>query len=145
LPYPHHRRTIHKLRTAFSGEWRGEKSAVLRPALTTAENAREWQELWQATFSHLQPLPACPKLPEGKMAIGIFAGATTDPLAISVSGITSSGGTTTIDYQMTPREAFSEMQRAPYLLKFIDKTADKIVFRRASAPAAPAQRPPVPA
>lgn len=142
MPNPS-RRVIHKLRSAFPTEWRGEHSGVEAAGQFVGRDQKEWKQLWDAAHSNMYPIPKAPKLPKDKIAIAIFTGQTQDAVAIRVTGVQAEGRKTVVEFEAASRPVLSingataTAQREPFLLKFIDRTNNKIEFRELPATSRP--------
>jgi len=139
------KRVIKKLRSEFPTEFRGDHCGVEQPGQFVATNAKEWKQMWDAAHSSMHPIPKAPKLPKGKMAVGIFTGQTSQKQVINVTGVASEDGTTTINWESgnaSPGGTMATVMHENYLLKFIDKTDDHIAFSH--KPAAPVSTGPGP-
>lgn len=128
---PH--RVIYKLRSAFPTEWHGEQSGVEHAGQFVARDQKEWKQLWDAAHSHMYPIPKAPKLPRDKMAIAIFHGQTHDSVTLSITGVQVEPRKTVVEFEADARSTGGTAQREPYLLKFIDRTANKVEFRQRPA------------
>ena len=135
------RRVIKKLRSEFPTEFRGDHCGVEQPGQFVATNAKEWKQMWDAAHSNMHPVPKAPKLPKGKMAVGIFTGQTGQKQIINVTSVVSEGGTTTVNWESgnaSPTGNMTTVQHENYLLKFIDKTDDHVTFsHKPAAPVSP--------
>lgn len=131
------KRVIKKLRSEFPTEFRGDHCGVEQPGQFVATNQKEWKQMWDAAHSNMHPLPKAPKLPKGKMAIGIFAGQTSSKTNISVTGVESADGTTTVKWESSSTPTMMAVMHESYLLKFVDKTDDNVVFSHTPAAQAP--------
>ena len=141
------RRVIRKLRSEFPTEWRGDYSGQTTPATEIAKNQTEWKQLWAKANGRRYPVPPAPKLPKGKMAIGIFTGESDTRADIAVTEVTEDSKRATVSWQTKPAGPDGPVLRAgkyeQYLLKFVDKTDKKVVFSKAPDAAAPAPAAPV--
>jgi hypothetical protein len=136
------KRVIKKLRSEFPAEFRGNHCGVEQPGQFVATNAKEWKQMWEAAHSSMHPVPKAPKLPKGKIAIGIFTGQTSQRQVINVTSVESESGTTTVNWESGNAAAGGTIMTGMhenYLLKFIDKTDDHVVFSH--KPAAPVSTP----
>lgn len=141
------KRVIKKLRSEFPTEFRGDHSGVEQPGQFVATNAKEWKQMWDATHSNMHPVPKAPKLPKGKIAVGIFAGQSSQGGTISVTDIRHEEDKTTVQWEMMRGpETMATVMHEPYLLKFIDKTDNEIVFyhKPAAELPSPAAKPQLP-
>lgn len=123
----------------FSQEWKGTHGGVSRAGTFVARTQYEWEKLWNATHSSQSPAPKAPKLPKGKMAIGIFTGQSNSPRDISVTRIEETADQTTIHWKAQGGAKGGGMMATvmhdPFLLKFIDKTDSTVTFSRDTGPA----------
>ena len=125
------KRVIKKLRSEFPTEFAGDHCGVEQPGEFVATNQKEWKQMWDAAHSHMHPIPKAPKLPKGKMAVGIFTGQTSYRTNIGVTGVESANGTTTVNWESGgghPGGTMATVMYESYLLKFIDKTDDHVAF-----------------
>lgn len=124
------RRVIKKLRSAFPAEWRSDKSNQSEPGQYAAKNQRDWEKLWNAAFGHMEPIPKIPKLPAGKMALAIFTGTSSKRASISVNALNEGPGKTIVHWQASdnPQKHDDGKTFQSCLLKFIDKSTNKVVF-----------------
>ena len=109
-------------------EWKGGHCGVHNAATVVAKTQNEWKQLWDDTFSNTYPAPKAPKLPKGKMAVGIFTGQRSAPSELSVTGVEEVNGATVVKWK---QEGFSSMlavMHEPFILKFIDKTDKPVSF-----------------
>ncbi len=142
---PPSRRVIHKLRSAFPTEWRGEHSGVESAGQFVGRDQKEWKQLWDAAHSNMYPIPKAPKLPKDKIAVAIFTGQTHEAVTIRVIGVQTEPRKTVVEFEAASRPILSlsapntvaSIQREPFLLKFIDRTDNKIEFRQQPAIARP--------
>jgi hypothetical protein len=122
----------------FSQEWKGAHCGIHTPATYVARTQQEWEKLWNTTHSNSFPAPTTPKLPKGKMAIGIFTGQSSSSRDISVTGIDDTNGTTTVHWNAQAAKGgggmMTTVMHEPFLLKFIDKTDSNITFSRDTGP-----------
>ncbi len=145
MPVNPSRRVIHKLRSAFPTEWRGEHSGVEAAGQFVGRDQKEWKQLWDAAHSNMYPIPKAPKLPKDKIAVAIFTGQTNEAVTIRVIGVQPEPRRTVVEFEAASRPILSlsapntvaTVQREPFLLKFIDRTDNKIEFRQLPATARP--------
>lgn len=123
-------------RKDFSQKWKGSHSGVHEAGTAVARTQEEWQQLWRATHSIIIPPPKAPRLPEDKIAIGIFTGQSSQPGEISVTNIAEQNGKLVIEWKAAGQRSMLCVMHDPFLLKFIDKT-DKAVEFRKEQPSAP--------
>lgn len=125
------------LKKDFSQEWKGTYGGVSDAGTFVARTQAEWDKLWSAAHSAQSPIPAAPKLPEGKIAVGIFAGQSSSPHDINVTRIEDDGTQATIHWKASGRAQGGGMMTTvmhdPFLLKFIEKSDSKISFQRDAA------------
>jgi hypothetical protein len=141
------KRVTSKLRSESPTEVRGDHSGVEQPGQFVAKTQKEWTQMWNAAHSNMHPVPKAPKLPKGKMAVGIFAGQTSSRTNINVTGVESADGTTTVKWESSHTPSMLAVMFENFLLKFVDKTDNDVVFshapaQRSATPAAPGQLPP---
>ena len=111
-------------------EWKGQNSGVHNEATTVAKTQAEWVQLWDATFSNTWPAPKAPELPEGKMAIGIFAGMRSNPAELTITGVTEANGTANVTYTQVGRSSMLAVMNEPFILKFVDATDLPVTFTK---------------
>ncbi len=119
-------------------EWKGGHCGVHAPATVVAKTQSEWKQLWDETFSNTFPAPKAPKMPKGKMAVGIFTGQRSAPSELSVTGVEDANGTTTVKWK---QESFSSMlavMHEPFILKFVDATNNAVSFVKEQPASKPA-------
>lgn len=123
----------------FPTEWKGNNCGVHDAATVVAKTQSEWVQLWDATFSNTFPAPKAPKLPKGKMAVGIFTGQRSQPSIISVTGVAESNGTTNVTWTQEGRSSMLAVMNEPFLLKFVEKSDLPVTFTKETPkPASPA-------
>lgn len=120
-------------------EWKGQNSGVHNEATVVAKTQEEWAQLWDATFSNIWPVPQPPALPEGKMAIGIFAGQRSNPAELTITGVTKANGAANVTYTQVGRSSMLAVMNEPFILKIVDKTDLPVTFTKETPkPATPA-------
>ncbi len=122
-----------------AGEWKGGHCGVHSPATVVAKTQSEWKQLWDTTFSNTYPAPKAPKLPKGKMAVGIFTGQRSAPSELSVTGVEEANGAMVVKWKQESFNSMLAVMHEPFILKFIDKTDNAVSFvKEQPKPATPA-------
>jgi hypothetical protein len=119
----------------FSHEWKGNHCGVHEAGTYVAKTQAEWTHLWNATHSSSFPAPPAPKLPEGKMAIGIFTGSASQPSTISLESITEKDGNATVHWKSEGYTSMMAVMNEPFLLKFVEKVDGDVRFAKQMPPA----------
>jgi len=114
----------------FPAEWKGQNSGVSAAGQFVAKTQAEWEKLWNATFSINYPSPKPPKLPKGKMALGIFTGNSSNPSEIDVMKVEEKDGQTVVSWKARSESSMLCVMNDPYLLKWVEKTDSPVVFQR---------------
>jgi hypothetical protein len=124
------------LKDQFPQEWKGDHSAVHTAGTHVARTQDEWEKLWAMTFANQFPAPKAPKLPEGKMAIGVFTGQSSKPSELSMAS-EQKGDKTTVRWTAESYDSMLCVMHEPYLLAFIPATKDVEFVDAASKPKTP--------
>jgi hypothetical protein len=132
------KRVIRKLRSEFPTEWRGDFSGQTKPSTDIAANQNDWKKLWAKAHGRRYPVPPAPKLPKGKMAVGIFLGESESRADIAVTGSAEDKKRLSIIWQAAAQPAITSGKYEQYLLKFVDKTDKKTTLVRTETSPAPA-------
>ena len=120
--------------TSAVQEWKGGNSGVYKSGTTIARTQAEWEDLWNATNSNTYPRPKAPQMPEGKMAIGIFAGQISYPKDITVRSVVDNGSDLTVNWTAESASTMLCVMFEPYLLKWIDKSDKDVSFFEQATP-----------
>ncbi len=119
-------------RKDFSQEWKDQDGGVSSFTLTAAKTQEAWQKLWDAAHGYASDAP---RLPAGKMALGIFMGSSNSPSDVTVSKIEERGGQTVVTWSEEKLNSAMCVMFKPYLLKWVDKTETPVVFQEKKSPA----------
>lgn len=121
--------------------WQGNNCGINTAGQYVARTQEEWEQLWTATFSSVWPAPACPALPEGKMAIGIFTGQVSSPATISIKAVDENRAGLEVAYEVQGRSSMLCVMNENFLLQLVAASKADVTFTKvAPTPSTPAKK-----
>lgn len=113
----------------FSNEWKGGNAANSQTGFFVVSTQKGMEELWDAVHAGRKNAPPAPKLPENKVAIGIFGGHCCFDAVINIKNITLDKDDAlcvawALEHAVAKTATSEDFGPVtfPYLVKFLPKT-----------------------